>query len=61
MMLTAANRDGWLVAGVMTLLVMIVAGGHFYRSAWKSLLNRSATMDTLVALGTAAAWLYPSR
>ncbi|WP_168404068.1 copper-exporting P-type ATPase CopA [Erwinia amylovora] len=58
MMLTAANRDGWLVAGVMTLLVMIVAGGHFYRSAWKSLLNRSATMDTLVALGTAAAWLF---
>ncbi|AUX71997.1 copper-exporting P-type ATPase CopA [Erwinia pyrifoliae] len=58
MMLTAANRGGWLVAGVLTLLVMIVAGGHFYRSAWNSLLNRSATMDTLVALGTAAAWLY---
>ena len=58
MMLTAANRSGWLAAGVLTLLVMIVAGGHFYRSAWRSLLNRSATMDTLVALGTSAAWLY---
>ena len=58
MMLTAANRNGWLAAGALTLLVMIVAGGHFYRSAWRSLLNRSATMDTLVALGTAAAWLY---
>lgn len=58
MMLTAANRNGWLTAGTLTLLVMIVAGGHFYRSAWRSLLNRSATMDTLVALGTAAAWLY---
>ncbi|MEJ5063791.1 copper-exporting P-type ATPase CopA [Erwinia sp. MYb375] len=58
MMLTADNRSGWLVVGVLTLLVMIVAGGHFYRSAWRSLLNRSATMDTLVALGTAAAWLY---
>ncbi|MTD27049.1 copper-exporting P-type ATPase CopA [Erwinia sorbitola] len=58
MMLTAENRSGWLVAGVLTLLVMIIAGGHFYRSAWRSLLNRSATMDTLVALGTAAAWLY---
>lgn len=58
MMLTAANRSGWLIAGALTLLVMIVAGGHFYRSAWRSLLNRSATMDTLVALGTAAAWLY---
>lgn len=58
MMLTASNRSGWLVVGVLTLLVMVVAGGHFYRSAWRSLLNRSATMDTLVALGTLAAWLY---
>lgn len=30
----------------------------FYRSAWKSLLNGAATMDTLVALGTGVAWLY---
>ncbi|WP_205949900.1 copper-exporting P-type ATPase CopA [Pantoea stewartii] len=58
MMLTAANRTTWLVLGMLTLLVMIGAGGHFYRSAWRSLLNRSATMDTLVALGTAAAWSY---
>lgn len=58
MMLTAENRNGWLAVGVLTLLVMIIAGGHFYRSAWRSLLNRTATMDTLVALGTGAAWLY---
>lgn len=58
MMLSAANRSGWLVVGVLTLLVMALAGGHFYRSAWTSLRNRTATMDTLVALGTAAAWLY---
>ncbi|UQY45256.1 copper-exporting P-type ATPase CopA [Mixta hanseatica] len=58
MMLTTSNRSGWLVIGALTLLVMVVAGGHFYRSAWRSLLNRSATMDTLVALGTLAAWLY---
>ncbi|MDU7821468.1 MAG: copper-translocating P-type ATPase, partial [Klebsiella sp.] len=36
----------------------IFAGGHFYRSAWKSLKNGTATMDTLVALGTGVAWLY---
>ncbi|MBP2170201.1 Cu+-exporting ATPase [Erwinia toletana] len=58
MMLTATNRSGWLVVGVLTLLVMVTAGGHFYRSAWRSLLKGAATMDTLVALGTAAAWLY---
>ncbi len=58
MMLTEENHGLWLTIGLLTLLVMVVAGGHFYRSAWKSLLNRSATMDTLVALGTGAAWLY---
>ncbi|MDU1920243.1 copper-translocating P-type ATPase, partial [Enterobacter sp.] len=44
--------------GLITLAVMVFAGGHFYTSAWKSLKNRTATMDTLVALGTGAAWLY---
>jgi len=58
MMLTADNRSLWMTIGVITLGVMVIAGGHFYRSAWRSLLNRSATMDTLVALGTGAAWLY---
>lgn len=58
MMLSAANRPVWLLLGTLTLLVMIVAGGHFYRSAWRSLRNGAATMDTLVALGTGAAWLY---
>ncbi|MEJ5112481.1 copper-exporting P-type ATPase CopA [Erwinia billingiae] len=58
MMLTDSNRNGWLAVGLATLLVMMLAGGHFYRSAWRSLLKGTATMDTLVALGTAAAWLY---
>lgn len=58
MMLTDSNRPGWLIVGIVTLLVMIVAGGHFYRSAGRSLMKGTATMDTLVALGTAAAWLY---
>ena len=58
MMVTDANRSTWLVIGLVTLAVMIFAGGHFYTSAWKSLKNRTATMDTLVALGTAVAWLY---
>ena len=52
------NRSLWLVIGLVTLAVMVFAGGHFYRSAWKSLKNATATMDTLVALGTGVAWLY---
>ncbi|WP_409306500.1 copper-exporting P-type ATPase CopA [Pectobacterium sp. B1J-3] len=58
MALTPASRTPWLVVGLLTLVVMIFAGGHFYRNAWRSLKNNSATMDTLVALGTGAAWLY---
>ncbi|WP_145505938.1 copper-exporting P-type ATPase CopA [Yersinia alsatica] len=58
MTLTPETQTPWLIVGVITLLVMIFAGGHFYRNAWVSLKNGSATMDTLVALGTGAAWLY---
>ncbi|MEF3111381.1 copper-exporting P-type ATPase CopA [Raoultella sp. WB_B2P2-3] len=58
MMVTDDNRSLWLAIGLVTLAVMVFAGGHFYRSAWKSLRNGTATMDTLVALGTGVAWLY---
>jgi Cu+-exporting ATPase len=58
MMVSDDNRSLWLVIGIVTLGVMVFAGGHFYRSAWRSLLNKTATMDTLVALGTGAAWIY---
>ena len=58
MMVSDENRSLWLVIGLVTLAVMVFAGGHFYRSAWKSLRNGTATMDTLVALGTGVAWLY---
>lgn len=58
MMLSPSNHNIWLTIGILTLAVMVFAGGHFYRSAWRSLMNGAATMDTLVALGTGAAWLY---
>lgn len=58
MALTPQNHSIWLTIGILTLAVMVFAGGHFYRNAWQSLKNGSATMDTLVALGTGAAWLY---
>jgi Cu+-exporting ATPase len=43
---------------VMTLWVMAWAGRHFYTRAWASLRHGSADMNTLVALGTGAAFLY---
>jgi Cu+-exporting ATPase len=34
------------------------AGGRFYRAAWRAGRHGGATMDTLVAIGTSAAWGY---
>ena len=48
----------WLATGLATLGVMIYSGARFYRGAWKSFLNHNANMDTLIALGTGAAWVF---
>jgi Cu+-exporting ATPase len=44
--------------GVATLGILIYAGGHFFVGAWKALRVHTATMDTLIAIGTGMAWLY---
>ncbi len=41
-----------------TVVVMGWAGRHFYVRAWSALRHRTADMNTLVALGTGAAFLY---
>ncbi|AOM12368.1 heavy metal translocating P-type ATPase [Bacillus thuringiensis] len=38
--------------------VQFIIGGQFYVGAYKSLRNKSANMDVLVALGTSAAYFY---
>jgi len=43
---------------VITLGVMTVAGRHFYTRAWSALRHRAADMNTLVAIGTGAAFAY---
>ncbi|MBN4006356.1 heavy metal translocating P-type ATPase [Nostoc sp. LPT] len=43
---------------VLTTPVIFWCGGSFYRNGWKSLKHHTATMDTLIALGTSAAYLY---
>ena len=48
----------WVVVSYLTLRIMQYSGGHFYRGAIKSWEHRQANMDTLVALGTGAAWVY---
>ncbi|MGF1537385.1 MAG: heavy metal translocating P-type ATPase [Elainellaceae cyanobacterium] len=50
-------HNPWLQL-VLTTPVQFWCGQGFYRGAWKSLRNHTANMDTLVALGTSAAYFY---
>ncbi|OWP64005.1 copper-translocating P-type ATPase [Hymenobacter amundsenii] len=42
----------------LTLPVLAYSGREFYVSAWNGLRHRTASMDTLIAVGTGAAFLY---
>jgi Cu+-exporting ATPase len=42
----------------LTLGVMIWAGGNFYTRAWASFRHHAADMNTLIAVGTGAAFVY---
>jgi len=52
----------WLHAPLLQLIlatpVQFWCGQSFYKNAWKAFKNRTATMDTLVVLGTSAAYFY---
>ncbi|HEY9666507.1 MAG TPA: heavy metal translocating P-type ATPase, partial [Coleofasciculaceae cyanobacterium] len=50
-------HNSWLQL-VLTAPVLFWAGSGFYINAWKALKRHTATMDTLVAIGTGAAFLY---
>jgi len=55
---TSSGRLFWLAIGLLTVVVLIYSGGHFFSGAWKSARNHNANMDTLIALGTGTAWFY---
>ncbi|GAB3243083.1 heavy metal translocating P-type ATPase [Hymenobacter seoulensis] len=50
----------WLNYGllVLTLPVLFYSGREFFTSAWNGFKHRAANMDTLIAVGTGAAFLY---
>ena len=50
-------HNPWLQL-VLTAPVLFWAGSSFFINAWKALKRHTATMDTLVAIGTGAAYLY---
>ena len=53
-----ALRMAWVLSGLLTLPIVLYVGRRFYTGAWHLARRGSANMDTLVALGTGAAWLY---
>lgn len=46
--------------GLLTLLVLYISARHIYTGAVSSASKGNFNMDTLIALGTGAAWLYSS-
>lgn len=48
----------WGVLGVLTLPVMFYAGRDFFAGAWSAFRHRTADMNTLIATGISAAWIY---
>lgn len=49
--------DNWVMM-VLTLIVLVVCGNGFYTRGIRSLIRRHPSMDTLVAISTAASFLY---
>jgi len=58
-MVPAAQFDGWQwVSLVLATPVVVWAGLPFHRAAWANLRHGTATMDTLISMGTLAAYLW---
>ncbi|MBE2199499.1 MAG: heavy metal translocating P-type ATPase [Anaerolinea sp.] len=48
----------FILSGVVTLPVMVYSGRQFFTGGWAAFKHHSADMNTLIALGTSAAWIY---
>ena len=58
-MVPATQFDGWQwVSLVLATPVVLWAGLPFHRAAWSNLRHGAATMDTLISMGTLAAYLW---
>jgi Cu+-exporting ATPase len=58
-MVPALMFDGWpWVAGALATPVVFWSGWPYHRATWTNLRHGAVTMDTLVTIGTVAAWLW---
>ncbi len=53
-----SEKVRWIFLFMLTTPILLYPGMQFYTGAWKALKHRSADMNTLIALGTGAAFLY---
>jgi Cu+-exporting ATPase len=51
-------RQMWFIMFALATPVQFWAGGQFYRGAWAALRHRTSDMNTLIAVGTSAAYFY---
>ena len=48
----------WVAMGIASLAVLAYSGSQFFSGLVQSVTHRTATMHTLIAIGTGTAWLY---
>lgn len=58
MFLMSSTLENKIIQAVLAGVVQFIFGARFYKGAWNGLKNKSANMDTLVAMGTSAAYFY---
>jgi len=52
------EQTRWMLLFLLTTPVLFYSGAQFYTGAWKALKHRAADMNTLIAIGTGAAYIY---
>jgi len=52
------NPRTYALVQLILVIPVIIAGNRFYRIGFKTLMKRSPNMDSLIAIGTSAAFLY---
>jgi Cu+-exporting ATPase len=58
-MIPALQFDNWQWLALQLATPVVIWGGWpFHRAAWANLRHATATMDTLISVGTLAAWLW---
>ncbi|WP_127561381.1 heavy metal translocating P-type ATPase [Nioella ostreopsis] len=55
---TIGHQTSWMIQFVLTTVVLVWPGRHFYTKGFAALLKSAPDMNSLVAVGTGAAYLY---